>query len=762
MSVPQTSPGVSPPGQAIGYTTGHTRFGSDEPFRLVADIAPVLIWMSDADMRCTYVNKPWLAFTGRTLEAELGDGWRHCIHPDDLLNCIATLTAAYERREPFKVEYRLVRYDNEYRWVLDSGVPQLAMDGSLVGYIGSCVDITDLKQAQKELVHSADRLRLALESGKSLAFEWDLKTGRDTCFGDLQTILGIAETTLVGTIDNFRQGLHPDDRQRVLTAIDEAERRGIQYEEEFRIRWPDGTVRWVAARGRFSYAAAGQATHMLGIATDVTRRKQAEESLRRKESELTEAQRLAAIGSWQWDLATNETVWSKELFRIAGLEPGSTAVLDATNHPQLYPPEDWKRIRHCADEAVRCGTPYELDVEMLSSDGSRRWITARGEAQRDADGRISGLRGTVQDITDRKRAQQALSESEERLRLAAEAGHMFAYTWDAATDVIIRSGRSSHILGIDAETLVTGQQLLARVHPDDRARVLAALGALTPEHPQLLVSYRMVRPDDSPIWVERCSRAYFDDTGNLVRIVGMVADITQRKQAEEVLSSVSRRLLQAQEAERARIARDLHDDIGQRLALLLLGFDEFRRSSPDQPGERRDHLDALRRQTGEIAADIQALAHELHSSKVQLLGIVAAMSAFCSESSVRQNVEVDFSHQGVPASVPPDIALCLFRVLQEALRNAVRHSSARCFTVSLVGTPDALGLTVRDGGRGFDAESTLHDRGLGLTSMRERLKLVAGELSIESQPGRGTTIVARVPLATARAASSPAEGALGV
>ena len=125
MSVPQTSPGVSPPGQAIGYTTGHTRFGSDEPFRLVADIAPVLIWMSDADMRCTYVNKPWLAFTGRTLEAELGDGWRHCIHPDDLLNCIATLTAAYERREPFKVEYRLVRYDNEYRWVLDSGVPQL-------------------------------------------------------------------------------------------------------------------------------------------------------------------------------------------------------------------------------------------------------------------------------------------------------------------------------------------------------------------------------------------------------------------------------------------------------------------------------------------------------------------------------------------------------------------------------------------------------------------------------------------------------------
>ncbi len=761
MSVPHTPPGNSALDQSIGYAAGHTTLAIDEPFRLVADIAPVLMWMSDADMRCTYVNKPWLAFTGRTLGAELGDGWRDCIHPDDVPKCIDVLATAFERREPFKVEYRLARHDNEYRWVLDTGVPQLNVDGSLAGYIGSCVDITDLKHAQAELVNSADRLRLALESGKSLAFEWDLKSGRDTCFGDLQTILGIVDTTFAGRIDDFRQGLHPDDRERVLKAIDEAEHGGMPYEEEFRIRWADGTVRWVASKGRFSYAADGQATHMLGIATDITERKQAEESLRRKESELTEAQRLAAIGSWQWDRNTNETVWSKELFRIAGLEPGATAALDASNHPQLYPPEDWDRIRRCADETLRCGTPYEIDVEMITGSGSRRWITARGEAQRDAGGRIAGIRGTVQDITERKQAQQALSESEERLRLAAEAGDMFAYTWDAGTDAITRSGKSSHILGIDAQTPVTGQQMLDRIHSDDRTRVLAALSALTPEHPQLLVSYRLVRPDGSMIWVERSSRSYFDEAGNLLRIVGMVADITQRKQAEEVLSSVSGRLLQAQEAERARIARDLHDDIGQRLALLSLGFDEIQQSSSDPASERRGHLDALKRQTEEIAADIQALAHELHSSKVQLLGVVDAMGAFCSESSVRQKVEVDFSHQGVPATVPPDIALCLFRVLQEALRNAVRHSSARRVAVSFLGTPDGLSLTVRDAGRGFNADSASHDGGLGLTSMRERLKLVAGELSIESQPGRGTTIVARVPLSTAW--DSPlAKGELGV
>jgi signal transduction histidine kinase len=255
----------------------------------------------------------------------------------------------------------------------------------------------------------------------------------------------------------------------------------------------------------------------------------------------------------------------------------------------------------------------------------------------------------------------------------------------------------------------------------------------------------MIRPDGSVIWVERHSRAYFDDNGRMLRTVGMVADITQRKLAEEALSSVSRRLIEAQEGERARIARELHDDIGQRLAILAVTLDEIKILTAQSRGEVGIGIEALQRQTSEISSAIHALSHELHSSKLELLGAVVAMRGFCAELSGQQKVDVDFSHKDVPQRVPSEIALCLFRVMQEALHNAVRHSGVRQFAVQLEGTSHALKLTVRDQGVGFDCGVT-GSRGLGLTSMKERLKLVGGTLSIQSQLKQGSTIVASVPL----------------
>jgi PAS domain S-box-containing protein len=352
----------------------------------------------------------------------------------------------------------------------------------------------------------------------------------------------------------------------------------------------------------------------------------------------------------------------------------------------------------------------------------------------------------VRDISERRRTQQSLFEREERLRLAVAEGQMFAYTWDASTDEIVRTGESRRILGIDASMPQSGRQAMAWIHPEDQQQVTAAHAALSAAHPQLKLTHRLIRPDGSMVWVECLSRAHFDDCGTLTRVVGMVVDVTPYKMAEHTLSNIGRRLLEVQEAERARIARDLHDDIAQRLTVLLLMLDHLKTPPSEASDQRADEIDAVMQHTQEICRDVQALARDLHAAKLHMLGLVRTTQAFCRDLGAQHHVQVDFSHESVPPTVAPDVALCVFRVAQEALRNAVQHSTARHITVTLRGSADTLQLSVQDAGRGFDPDVVARGEGLGLTSMQERMKLVGGQLSIASRVAQGTTIVASVPL----------------
>jgi signal transduction histidine kinase len=234
----------------------------------------------------------------------------------------------------------------------------------------------------------------------------------------------------------------------------------------------------------------------------------------------------------------------------------------------------------------------------------------------------------------------------------------------------------------------------------------------------------------------------------MVRMIGMVADVTERKLAEEALSKVGGRLIEAHEEERTRIARELHDDIGQQLALLANNLALMEKDLPDSAVEVRNRIQEQLKRVHEIASDTQTMSHQLHSSKLRLLGIVAAAKGFCQELSEQQKVEIDFTHADIPPAMPEEISLCLFRVMQEALQNAVKHSGVQHFEAELSGVSDGIHLTVRDAGLGFDPEAVMNNRGLGLVSMQERVNLVKGTFSIDSRPERGTTIHAHLPLNT--------------
>ena len=243
---------------------------------------------------------------------------------------------------------------------------------------------------------------------------------------------------------------------------------------------------------------------------------------------------------------------------------------------------------------------------------------------------------------------------------------------------------------------------------------------------------------------------YTESTASLIRnsngepqyFVGEVLDITKRKEAEQALSDITRKLLDAQEQERARIGRELHDDINQRLALLAVELEQL----GDEPSTfSRSRAQELRKQMVEISSDVQALSHELHSSKLQYLGVVAGMRSWCKEYGERQKMEIDFSND-VNSPLPFEIGLSLFRILQEALHNAAKYSGVKRAKVQLREERGDLHLLVSDSGKGFDVESALRGEGLGLTSMRERARLANGTIAIESKPMSGTRVHVRVPL----------------
>ena len=218
-----------------------------------------------------------------------------------------------------------------------------------------------------------------------------------------------------------------------------------------------------------------------------------------------------------------------------------------------------------------------------------------------------------------------------------------------------------------------------------------------------------------------------------------------RRVAGNRLANLSRGLIEAQEKERARIARELHDDICQRVALLGVALEQINQG-PVDARETQMRICAIRKDLLDMASDIQSLSHELHSSKLEYLGLVAAIKIFCREFAERQNVLIDFRSYDVPKTVPADISLCLFRVLQESLQNSAKYSGVCNFEACLWASSNEIQLSVRDSGIGFDLALASRGAGLGLISMHERLKSVGGTLSIESRDGNGTRIHARIPL----------------
>jgi PAS domain S-box-containing protein len=381
-------------------------------------------------------------------------------------------------------------------------------------------------------------------------------------------------------------------------------------------------------------------------------------------------------------------------------------------------------------------------------EGGVRWVSSRGRTHATPTGEPLRVMGVTIDISDRKQEHEALVESQARLEAGAELAGLAFYEVDYEAGIMHSDARLHSLCGVPPDR-VDGLQVIEfweeHLHPDDRPRVTELRRQLHEAAvDQFSVEYRYLHPDRGEIWIDHLAGpAARDARGHAIRTYGVFHDVTDRKRAEEEARDLSRRLIRAQEEERALLARELHDDVSQRLAVLAI---DIGRAELGADGAQAETLQAVREGLVELSDDVHSLAYQLHPSVLEELGLAEALRAEGSRRSRQGRLDVAMDLCPLPGTVPEDAALCLFRVAQEALNNVAHHAGASVARLTLREMGAGLLLAVSDDGAGFDPDEIRDGMHLGLASMRERVRLVRGTLDIESAAGQGTKVIAWVPV----------------
>ena len=482
------------------------------------------------------------------------------------------------------------------------------------------------------------------------------------------------------------------------------------------------------------------------VFTNALARKRADEALRESEERLALAADSAGAGVWILDHISG-AFWATDRARaIFGYAPDEVITMErfeASVHR-----DDWNLVRGAIERSARAGELVNVEYRILPGDGSERWISSRGRPQFTSTGEPERLMGVSIDVTERKRAQEALRASEARLEAGVELAGLAFYEVDFGAGAVYIDNRFRDLCGVppDREKELQALELwMEHLHPGDRPRVLELRRQLHEgELDRFSLEYRYLHPSRGETWIRHLAGvAARDATGRAIRTYGVLRDITERKRAEVELHDLSRRLIGAHEEERALLARELHDDVSQRLAVLAIDVGRAELAAAD--GAQAEAMREVRAGLGRLSEDVHSLAYQLHPSILEELGLVEALRTECERRGRQGRLDLSADLEPLPAVIGKDAALCLFRVAQEALNNVARHAGVRAATVTLRRMDGGLLLAVSDCGVGFDPQSPGKRMSLGLASMRERVRLVHGTLDIESAPGRGATILAWAP-----------------
>lgn len=605
----------------------------------------------------------------------------------------------------------------------------------------------------------------------------ELETGRclevnEACL----EIFGFRRDEVVGqTTLMLGSGPDPQDRTRL---IDRLKSEGTVRNLEVSMRTKEGELRQLIIST--DLITLGGTRCLLTIGNDITERKRTEEALRQSEQRWQLAATGTTDGIWDWDVAGHTVFLSGRWKQVRGYREEEIGV-DETEWSSRIHPDDSSRVMATVQSYFNKEIPtFDCEYRTRRKDGTYYWVSDRGIAVWDAQGRVVRMLGSEMDISEQKRAEEALLQLNETLEQRVAERTTALHAVQARLQILLRATPvvlySCKVTGDYGATFISenvveqlghrpedftadSQFWVNHIHPDDRSRVIADLSTIF-ETNQHVHEYRFLCKDGTYRWLHDEVRVLRNKGGVPQEMIGFQIDISQRKQAEDALRWKQRELQQsqaqlqdltaklftAQDSERQRIARDLHDDFSQRLTALVLDVASLQQHPPLLPELIGKALEPVREELQQLSKDLHDLAYTLHPSLLRHAGLQPAIDDYIQKAIERTGLHISLKAKDLPAAIPLDWSICLFRVLQESLQNVVKHAKATEVLVKLSGSSKGIGLSVIDNGKGIEErDKSSHQKGLGLISMRERLRLLNGFLNLHSRPADGTKVCAWIP-----------------
>lgn len=725
-------------------------------FRQLCESLPALVWSAHADGSFDYLGPQWRAYTGQP-ESELLGGWLDCVHPEDRGRLLEIRRAAAAERRAFDADYRLRRHDGVWRWFRTQGAPYCNAAGRVLRWSGADTDIDERKRAETRLRDNEDRFRQVLNQIPDAVILYGPDYRVRYANNLVTQYTGFQVPDILGLRDD--EYLPPEVYQTYLPTLRRTFESGTRQSLEAEITLPKTGSFFLNITCIPLFDANGELREVLGVTHDLTEHKHIEEALRESQADLNRAQAVARIGSGRYDLARNETIFSDEALRILGIPAGIRTTHELFS--SLVYPDDRNDFEQKWTSARR-GEPFDMELRLKTGD-RMKWVRVKIELELDEKHAPRDIFGTIQDVTERKRVEQALQESETRLRLAQRAGQIGVFDWDIPEDKHYWSEETQTIFGFRAATMSTAR-VRTLYHPDDRSAIIAVLERVFSEHrTEINRDYRILRPDGEIRWLNTRGLITYDDAGRPLRLIGTVSDITVRKMAEEALREADRH----KDEFLAMLAHELRNPLAPiRNAVYLLRqagvADPFLRRQRDVIDRQVTHMTRLL----EDLLDVSRLTRGLIVLRKQPLLVSRALFQAMELvqpliAAKRHTLHYTPPPEDLSVDADPDRFV---QIVGNLLTNAAKYTpdGGEIWLQTRRENQDAV-ICVSDSGIGIDAGILPHvfeifsqarrslDRsqgglGIGLTIVDNLVKLHGGSVEARSRgPGHGSEFIVRIP-----------------